>query len=316
VGVNQNLGGGSSVSVDEVTFEIFRYIDGSNPSDPASTPAIQQFSLNSPGVCAQQTCVLPGNTSSYCVLWDGSSNVQGEPAKINGNYGFRVSVKTNQQGASGNIVITNTRVYGGTTLDADGFAVAVKPILVDVNDVHVTNSTPTTVGQITGVSVQPYNLSYRLSKDATMYLNINSSIFPYSTVRHLVPGLPRTGEGRLTTPNATVIVNNDAWDGRDDAGNILPAANYLAVFQSNSFDQYTLSNPALPDGHGDLSASTTRQIALDPLQITDFRVQALTGGSTSLAVVSYLLTEPATVYMDIYPPGTQFCKLRISACRH
>ncbi len=49
------------------------------------------------------------------------------------------------------------------------------------------------------------------------------------------------------------------------------------------------------------------QLALDPLQITDIRVQPLLGGSTSLAVLSYQLTEPATVYIDIYPPGTIFC---------
>ncbi|MEK7384531.1 MAG: hypothetical protein AAB262_14770, partial [Elusimicrobiota bacterium] len=89
-------------------------------------------------------------------------------------------------------------------------------------------------------------------------------------------------------------------DGRDNYGNILPAGNYLAVFQAKSADQYTASV-------GDLSVATTRQIVLDPLQITDIRVQPLLGGATSLAVLSYVLTESATAYVDIYPPGTQFC---------
>ncbi|MEK7657489.1 MAG: hypothetical protein AAB412_07005, partial [Elusimicrobiota bacterium] len=42
------------------------------------------------------------------------------------------------------------------------------------------------------------------------------------------------------------------------------------------------------------------------LLITDVQVQPLTDLATSLAVLSYVLTEPATVYIDIYPPGTYF----------
>ncbi|OGR90814.1 MAG: hypothetical protein A3J74_04340 [Elusimicrobia bacterium RIFCSPHIGHO2_02_FULL_57_9] len=50
-------------------------------------------------------------------------------------------------------------------------------------------------------------------------------------------------------------------------------------------------------------------MGLDPLQITDIRVQPLLEGATSLAVLSYLLSEPATAYIDIYSPGTQFCAI-------
>ena len=78
------------------------------------------------------------------------------------------------------------------------------------------------------------------------------------------------------------------------------------MFQANTVDQYTKLDGTI-NGSGDLSQATTRQVALDPLQITDIRVQPLVGGSTSLAVMSYMLTEAATVYIDIYPPGTQFC---------
>ncbi|MEK7747133.1 MAG: hypothetical protein AAB576_10735, partial [Elusimicrobiota bacterium] len=52
--------------------------------------------------------------------------------------------------------------------------------------------------------------------------------------------------------------------------------------------------------------AATRQIGLDTLLITDVQVQPLTDLATSLAVLSYILTEPATVYIDIYPPGTYF----------
>jgi len=317
VGLGQVSG---SVSLDEVEFEVFRFVDGANPLDPGSTPPLKTFFIDSPGSvtsgdseCVGSTCYLPDQTNAYCVLWDGSQNIQGGIGKVNGQYGFRVTVQTNQVGQSGNITITQTRAYpSGATLDADGNSVSQKNILVDVTDVHVVKSTPTVVGQITGVSAEPYNFTYRLAKDSTMYLTINESIPPFTNIRNVIPGLPRTGEGALGAAGAQPLVNGDSWDGRDFSGNILPPGSYLAVFQANSADQYdgTIADgvPGSPATFStDLSAAVTTQIAIDPLQITDIRVQPLLGGSTSLAVLSYQLTEPATVYVDIYPPGTSFC---------
>jgi len=310
VGIAQN--GSGTVALDQVEFEVFRFVDGSNPLDPGSTPPLRTFFIDSAGNCGSPACTLPNDVGTgygYCVLWDASQAIQGGFGKINGNYGFRVTVQTNQVGTSGNITITQTRAYpSGATQDANGANVSQKAILVNVNDVHVIRSTPTVVGQITGVSAEPYNFTYRLAKDATMYLTINQANAPNGNVRVVLPGLPRTGEGSLGTPSATPLINGDSWDGRDNGGNILPPGNYLAVFQSNSWTQYALNSPpGLVDHVGDLSDPTTVQIGIDPLQITDIRVQPLLGGSTALAVMSYQLTEAATVYLDIYPPGTQFC---------
>ncbi|MFI5360662.1 MAG: hypothetical protein ACHQ49_01730 [Elusimicrobiota bacterium] len=317
----------TGIALDEVEFEVFRFVDGANPLDPASTPPLKTFFIDNPGfVSAGQSancsstdlsnsasgnCYLPtgglGAPSAYCVLWDGSQNIQGGTGKINGQYGFRVTVQTNQVGQSGNITITQVRAYpSGATVDALGHNVPSQNITVNVTDAHVIRSTPTVVGQITGVSAEPYNLTYRLSKDALMYVNINSSTAPYNDVRNVVPGLPRTGEGALGTPGANPIVNGDSWDGRDNFGNLLPTGSYLAVFQALSSDQYDQSSNPYPR-NVDLSAAATTQLAIDPLQITDIRVQPLLGGATSLAVLSYQLTEPATVYVDVYPPGTTFC---------
>lgn len=303
IGVNSATAG--SVAIDEISFELFKFQDGSNPLDPASTPPLRTFFIDVPGSASNADPTVPNDeTKAACVMWDGSANIQGEFGKTNGQYGFRVSVKTNQVGASGNISITATRAYpSGATFDSAGAAVSQKPIAVDVTNVHVIRSSPTVVGQITGVAAQPYNFTYRLSKDATMYLTINSSMPPYEQLRRVVPGLPKVGEGM---PQGTLL-NGDSWDGRDENGNILTAGNYLAVFQANSIDQFTNFTGVGANNFGDMSFATTRQVALDPLQITDIRVQPLTGGSTSLAVMSYLLTEAATVYIDIYPPGTQFC---------
>ncbi|HAZ08463.1 MAG TPA: hypothetical protein DCZ01_08085 [Elusimicrobia bacterium] len=298
VGITNNTSG--TVSIDEVNFELFKFQDGSNPLDSASTPPIRTFFIDAPGTASGVSSKLPNDTEAYCVLWDGTYNIQGEFGKTNGQYGFRATVKTNQQGDSGNIVITQTRAYpSGATRDSNDQDVSQKPITVDVTNVHVIRSTPTVVGQVTGVSAQPYGLTYRLSKDASMYITINEALpgagGNYANLRTVLNGLPRSGEG---TPQGTLL-NGDSWDGRDNFANILPAGNYLAVFQAVTSDQYGQTP--------DLSFATTRQIALDPLQITDIRVQPLLGGATSLAVLSYMLTEAATVYIDVFPPGTQFC---------
>jgi flagellar hook assembly protein FlgD len=188
---------------------------------------------------------------------------------------------------------------------------------VNVVDVHVVRSSPTLVGKLTAVAAQPYNLSYRLSEDATMIVAITSVTLPniplpcewpycmpipyqntsltssITAVRHLVNGLPRVGEGY---PGGS-LQNSDAWDGRYDNGDLAPPGNYSVFFQAQAADQYGL----------DVSMPYTYPLSIDPLQITDIAVTPLEGGSTSLAVIGYTLTEPATTFLDIYPPGTQFC---------
>ncbi|MFA6002599.1 MAG: hypothetical protein WC881_00880 [Elusimicrobiota bacterium] len=281
----------TGVALDEVNFEVFKFQDGSNPMDPASTPPIRTFFIDAPGYLPAASS---GTVGPYCVLFDGSYNIQGEFGKTNGQFGFRVTAKTNQVGDSGNITIIAQRAYpAGATQDTTGAMVQQKPMTVDVTNVHLVRSSPTVVGQVTGVYAQPYNFTYRLSKDATMYLSINEAATPYSVIRNVVPGLPRAGEG---IPQGTML-NGDSWNGRHNNGDLMPAGVYLATLQAFAQDQYG----------SDLSQPTTRQIAIDPLQITDIRVLPLLGGSTSLAVLSYVLTEPATVYVEIYPPDTQFC---------
>ena len=169
---------------------------------------------------------------------------------------------------------------------------------MDVTNVHVVRSSPSLVGTITPVPSEPYNLFSRLSKDATMFITIagvdNTGLL--TPIRSILPGgQVRVGEG---TPSGS-LSNGDSWNGRMDNGDFAPPGNYLAIFQAASFDQF---GP-------DLSQATTVQIGLDPLQITDIRVQPLVEGSTSLAVLDYVLTEPATIYIDVYPPGTEFCAL-------
>lgn len=291
-GIGYNNPGSDTVALDMVEFEIFKFQDGANPLDAGSTPPIRTFFVDAPGVLAPYTNSTTSGVKPYCVLWDGAVSIQGELGKTNGQYGFRITAQTNQTGSSGNITITAQRAYpAGATMDANALFVLQKPVQVDVTNVHVVRSSPTVVGSA-GVYVEPYNITYRLSKDASMYITVTD---PDSgaVLRSVLPGVARVGEG---TPNGTLL-NGDAWNGRADNGDLLPPGVFLATLQAFAVDQYG----------GDLSYPTTRQISLDPLQITDLRVAPLAGSATSLATLSYTLTEPATVYIDIYPPNTQFC---------
>ncbi len=212
-------------------------------------------------------------------------------AIISGTINFSVA----SGGGTANVSPSNFQYESAGSFTA-GCNVLQQPITVNVVDVHVVRSSPTLVGVLTPVAAEPYNLTYRLSEDATMYIDIEHISATNSTgtiVRHLVNGLPRVGEGY---PGGT-LTNGDAWDGRYDNGDLAPPGNYLAYLQAQNADQYGL----------DISAPYTYPMSIDPLQITDIAVTPLEGGSTSLAVIGYTLTEAATTFLDIYPPGVQFC---------
>lgn len=296
VGWSNHQEGATDFALDFIKFEVFRYTEGSNPLDPGSTPPLRTFFLDNPGyILANTDSESNGDDlAARCAVWDGSINVAGEFGKQNGQFGFRATVSTNQTGESGNITISQVRAYPGSfTYDFNDNRVDERPITVDVTNVHVVRTTPTVVGKITGVAAQPYNIKYRISKDATMYVTIYNPLDEgLRLVSKVVDGRPRVGEG---TPMGT-LQNGDAWNGRHFDGSMMPPGVYLASLQAVSRDQYGK----------DISLAVTRQLSIDPLQITDIRLQPLTSLSTSLAVMSYMLTEPATVYIDIYPPGTHF----------
>ena len=116
-------------------------------------------------------------------------------------------------------------------------------------------------------------------------------------VRTLVDWQPRTGEGMKGTDKDTQISDFDSWDGRNDDGLLLPAGNYLASIQAKSQDEW----PGI-----DFSRAVTRQVSLDPLKLTDVQVMGLNKKSTAYATISYVPTEPSTVYWEVYTPGTRF----------
>ncbi len=261
-----------------------------------------------------------GDPIRFCTSWDGSYEIMGEFGKTNGQFGFRANVHTDFPGdgdAIESITIDDTFLYPGD---------AQYPIQVDVTNVHTVRATATVVGSVTPVQATPYSIAYRLSKDADVRMQIfdASAQIPYtgsdgnatgnytgistnstedliikqgSVVRHLIDWQPRLGEGMKGSDSDKYVVESEQWDGRDDDGRLLPANNYLISIQAKSQDEWPGT---------DFSRAVTRQISLDPLKLTDIRVQGLNKQSTAYATVRYVPTEGAKVYFEVYSPGTTF----------
>ncbi len=289
-----------SFGVDDLTFEIFKFGPGSNPLDPASTPPIKTMSIfNLPQTCTISTNEFAAgmktkSLGTHCAAWDGYYNLNGFFGKTNGLYGYRAKVTTRQttdQGTS--IDIEQTAAFPGQDQI---------PIQVNVTNIHMVQSSPTPVGNMTRVPAQPYNIKYRLSSDATATIRIYDTDVSHQTgsamtyVRTVIESEPRVGEG---APDG-IMANGDFWDGRNDRGVVVPAGSYMARIEASTNDEWA---PA--GGRADLAWPATVQLTLDPLQVTDVGVRPLGASSTDMATISYLLTEAATVYVDIYPPGTQ-----------
>jgi flagellar hook assembly protein FlgD len=359
--------------IQSVTFEVFKFLEQSNPLDPKATPPIRTIQLypvqdaNGPTIkCAGYRlssnmsttgsassifydlkgtpCAANGfcgsgvndgatalsftstgaidtngtpiddtkNVLTFCGAWDGSYNFDSEFAKTNGNFGYRAQIVTSGYQVDPNmppINIDMTTAYPGQNQ---------MPITVDVVDVHSVRTSPTVVGLIDVVAAQPYNIKYRLSKDANVSVDIydasplgnidlgsadvGSVVAGPNLVRSLIANEPRLGErspdgGQLVTdPNVTAITEVEPWDGRDDQGRFLPRGNYVVNLNANASDKWG----------NDVARAKQYQISLDPLKLTDLVVTGLNKMSTAYASLQYMLTEAATVYFRVYSPGTTF----------
>ena len=241
----------------------------------------------------------------FCTSWDGSYEILGEFGKSNGQFGVRGTIHTDYPGdgiAVENITIDQTFTYPGNNQ---------YPIQVDVTNVHTVRSTPSVIGSITAVQALPYALTYRLSKDADVKIDIydasdtdisstSLSTVKKAKVRTLVDWQPRLGEGFKGSDSDKLLVESEQWDGRDDEGRLLPANNYIVSIQAKSQDEWPGT---------DLSRAVTRQISVDPLKLTDIQVVGLNKQSTAYALVRYVPTEASTVYFEVYSPGTTFDSL-------
>lgn len=251
-----------------------------------------------------------GSPMTFCTAWDASYEIAGEFGKTNGNFAYRATIHTSYPGDNitvDKIEVDDTKAYPGMNQI---------PIQVDVTNVHTVRSTPTVVGSITSVAAQPYTLAYRLSKDSDVRIGIydaskqtptggfeveelsGNTVTKWNSLRRILTDWqPRTGEGVKGQASDKLIVEFDSWDGRDKDGRLLPAGNYIASIQAKSNDEWPGT---------DFSRAVTRQLSLDPLKLTDITSAGLNKQSTAYATVQYVPTESATVYLNVYTPGTTF----------
>ena len=269
---------------------------------------------------AKANCEAGLTVLHFCAAWDGMYEIDGEFGQSNGDFGYRTTISSNWPGdgvTTPDIDLSQTIVYPGENQI---------PIQVDVTNIHSVRSTPTLVGQKRAVTAQPYNINYRISKDATVTINIydpselrqggtSAQVNPDAILRHLVNNLPREGEGfqggGVGSSEDTITTMMEAWDGRDDSGRLLPFGNYIVDLHAFTIDEWDVPPQQRGDQEGDISRSVTRQLSLDPLKITDIEAKGLTKTNTAYAMLNYILTEDATVHFEVYTPGTTFDNLNI-----
>ncbi len=277
--------------------------------------------------CEAGTTKIP-----FCTAWDGSYEIDGEFGKSNGQFGFRANVKTKWPGdgisSGGDVEVDHTMAYPGENQI---------PIQIDVTNVHSVRSSSTMVGTTTKVPVQPYDITYKLSKDALTTITISDpgeqcacndireedttagvvryTYYPANVGFHecstSIPSNPK-----YVTPKSFDLINKqprlgegipdgtnvnvDSWDGRDDKGIFVPYGNYLVGITATTHDEWSGTDQE------DLSRTVTRQLSLDPLKITDIKETGLAKLSTSYAKIDYVITEPADVHVMVFTPGSFF----------
>ncbi|MGN0023856.1 MAG: hypothetical protein ACI351_00260 [Candidatus Avelusimicrobium sp.] len=302
-----------SIGSESVGADCYKFSDGSKYGTVGSectcpNKVCNYAVFNGDGIKSNGNEAIP-----FCAAWDGSYEIAGEFGKSNGQYAFRATVATD---TTGDNIITD-KIEFNSIIAYPGMNQI--PIQVDVTNIHTVRSTPSVVGNITAVSAQPYTYAYRLSKDADVRIAIfdasNGDNIKYGDenngtinvgdddlqglVRTLVDWQPRLGEGLKGVEKDVQITEFDSWDGRNDNGMLLPAGNYVVSLQAKSQDEW----PGV-----DFSRAVTRQLSLDPLRLTDIQVTGLNKQSTGYASISYVPTEPAKIYWNIYTPGTSFEK--------
>ena len=284
-------------------------------SDKANTTNQTSCRATAQNFISKADCYSGTTRLKFCAAWDGMYEIDGEFGQSNGDFGYRTTISSNWPGdgvSTPEIDLSHTIVYPGKDQI---------PIQVDVTNIHSVRSTPTLVGQKVAVTAQPYNINYRISKDATVTINIYDPSRDVredtAIVRNLVNNLPREGEGfqggGVGSSEETITTMSEAWDGRDNEGRLLPFGNYVVDLQATTVDEWDQPNSTSAGvAKRDVSRSVTRQLSLDPLKITDIEAKGLSKTSTAYAMINYILTEDATIHLEIYTPGTTFNNLNVT----
>ncbi|OQA90922.1 MAG: flagellar basal body rod modification protein [Elusimicrobia bacterium ADurb.Bin231] len=254
-------------------------------------------------------------TSASCVLsWDGGWTAHGCGSVVSlfditgGLLGYSVGGGHKHSG---------TYSIKATPTGFDGVAgqIGVNSVGVDVIRVNTGKGLIYTTG---GTNMTfygpPFTIDYYLSKGGYVTWRIfdknqTETITDDTLVRTVVSSAPRVC-GDSNSPSAIDDMGNqEIWDGRDNAGAIVPNGIYRYEFQA--FEMWDESGSGYVDATTDRSQIVSGNIVYDTLRITDLQTSGITS-TKGTASISYTLGGAnqvqggANVKIIICKPNTRF----------
>jgi len=136
----------------------------------------------------------------------------------------------------------------------------------------VVGSSPTAAG------LDPFYFRYTPVRNA--YITMNIRDMANNIVRHVTNNEVRSSN----------IANVETWDGKDDNGNYVSSNTYMAELIAT--DPYQCS--ALK------TSTVTALIPVDLFRVVDVKATPLLGGTSDMATVSFQLSQPMYIQLNIY----------------
>jgi flagellar hook assembly protein FlgD len=238
-------------------------------------------SLNPGGACPQVTTGgapatpiitirgLRAGRLKITEVWDGRDAVGNLVS--DGNYVFTLAAESTTTPK----YFATDKIIGQVSVQRGSIIFPVFSVIPDVPPLFHSSAT---------VSLPPFTISYSLTRQSSVTIQILNSAVPPAVVRTVVSGGIRQNG----------ILLQDVWDGRDDGGN----------FPTPGF--YTVRAVA-GDLVSQLSSGATAQvtIAFEPIRIYDVAVSPVRLDSPSSSIF-YQVSEPMKVSVKIFRPGTIF----------
>ncbi|MEK6543138.1 MAG: hypothetical protein AABZ44_01705 [Elusimicrobiota bacterium] len=181
-------------------------------------------------------------------------------------------------------VLKATDTFGNSATDPVIKELIVARGAVNILNAQVTPSFPETSGSSDTINIPlaPFEIGYMLSRDAIVTVTVRHQNGTH--IATLVDKEPRTG----------LINNKEYWDGTNFGGVRLTTASVVIDVLAEDLFSVNSSSRVAP-----------LQVSVDLLRIYDVAFSPMLPENDSASVV-YQLSEPMSVDLKIYKPGTQF----------
>ncbi len=198
--------------------------------------------------------------------WDGRDDA-GHPV-CDGDYMYAIYAALPSAAAGAGGVVRTTKTQVGTVPVNRGSVLA-----------FMSQSSTVIGSSPTATNLDPFYFRYTPVRDAFVSLNIKK-MDGTSIVRQVVTNSLRTGNYSA----------RDIWDGKDKDGLYVPSGSYLAELVTT--DPFLCASAK--------TSTVTAQISVDMFRIVDVQAKPLLGGTSDLATVSFELSQPMYVDLNIY----------------